>query len=104
MFYQTKNYAFSTKCFRPIAVRAFSTSKSDGSSSTDSYDLAVFFDADKDKLNILNYVKGKSGIYMWTNKLNGKKYVGSCYEGGSSIIRKIIISKIITSRIITNII
>ncbi len=41
---------------------------------------------------------------MWTNKLNGKKYVGSCCEGGSSIIRKIIISNIITSRIITNII
>ena len=77
LFYQSKNYAFSTKCLRPIAVRAFSTSKSDGSSSTDSSDLAVFSDADKDKLNILKFVKGKSGIYMWTNKLNGKKYVGS---------------------------
>lgn len=77
LFYPSKNYAFSTKCLIPIAVRAFSTSKSDDSSSTDSSGFAVFFDADKDKLNILNYVKGKSGIYMWTNKLNGKKYVGS---------------------------
>lgn len=34
-------------------------------------------DADKDKLSILEYTKGKSGIYMWTNKLNQKKYVGS---------------------------
>ncbi len=50
----------------------FSTSKSDGSSSG----LAVFSDADIDKLNVLKYVKGKSGIYMWTNKLNGKNYVG----------------------------
>ncbi len=77
LFYPSKNYAFSTKCLRPLDVRAFSTSKSDGSSSTDSSGLAVFSDADKDKLNIFNYVKGKSGIYMWTNKLNGKKYVGS---------------------------
>lgn len=55
----------------------FSTSKGDGCSSTDSKGLAVFYDADKDKLNILKYIKGKSGIYMWTNKLNGKNYVGS---------------------------
>lgn len=54
----------------------FSTSKSNGSSSG----LAVFSDADKDKLNILKYVKGKSGIYMWTNKLNGKNYVGSSVD------------------------
>lgn len=37
-------------------------------------------DADKDKLGILNYIKGKSGIYMWTNKLNNKKYVGSSVD------------------------
>lgn len=54
----------------------FSTSKSEGSFSG----LAIFFDADKDKLDILKYIKGKSGIYMWTNKLNGKKYVGSSVD------------------------
>lgn len=26
--------------------------------------LAVLSDADKDKLDILNYIKGKTGIYM----------------------------------------
>ena len=77
MFCASKNYAFSRKCFRPITVRAFSTKKSDDLSSTDSSNLTVFSDADKDKLDILKYVKGKSGIYMWANKLNGKKYVGS---------------------------
>jgi len=54
----------------------FSTSKSDGTFSG----LAIFSDADKDKLDILKYIKGKSGIYMWTNKLNGKKYVGSSVD------------------------
>ena len=71
--YPSKTYAFSTKCLIPTGVMAFSTSKSEGSPS----DLVVFSDADKDKLDILKYIKGKSGIYMWTNKLNGKKYVGS---------------------------
>ena len=42
--------------------------------------MVVFDDADKDKLNILKIIKGKSGIYMWSNKLNGKKYVGSSVD------------------------
>jgi hypothetical protein len=59
---------------RQIGLRAYSTSSN---SYTDSLGLTVFTDADKNKLDILNYVKGKAGIYMWINKLNGKKYVGS---------------------------
>lgn len=54
----------------------YSTSINNGSQShSDSF--IVFSDADEDKLDILKYVKGKAGIYMWTNKLNGKNYVGS---------------------------
>jgi hypothetical protein len=75
--YPSKNYAFSTKRFRFNTVRAYSTSKNNDSSSTDSSNVIVFFDADKDKLDILKYVKGTAGIYMWTNKLNANKYVVS---------------------------
>lgn len=59
---------------RQIGIISYSTSSNN---SSDFLDKAVFFDVDKDKLDILNYVKGKSGIYMWINKLNGKKYKGS---------------------------
>ena len=59
-------------------MRAFSTRTSDDSSSTDSYGFAVFSDADKDKLNILKNIKGKSGIYRWVHKDSGKSYIGFC--------------------------
>ena len=71
---------FSRKCFRTNTVRAFSTSKSEDLFSTDSSNVTVFSDADKDKLDVLKYVKGKSGIYMWSNKLNTKKYIGSSVD------------------------
>ncbi len=77
LFYQSRACTFSN--FRKIAVRSYSTSRGEGSS-TDSPGLAVFSDADQDKVNILEYVKGKGGIYMWSNKLNGKKYVGSSVD------------------------
>lgn len=59
----------------------FSTSKGDDSSSTDSTGLPVFYDADKDKLNILKYIKGKSGIYMWTGSASPGLRVASPPEG-----------------------
>lgn len=67
--YQSRNRLLNKR----IGIRAYSTS----TNSTDSLGLVVFPDADKNKLDLLNYIKGKSGIYMWTNKLNGKKYIGS---------------------------
>lgn len=42
--------------------------------------LKYFSNADEDKLKILNYVKNKSGIYLWENKINNKKYVGSSVD------------------------
>ncbi len=62
-----------------LQARAYSTSSKDGSSSGCGAS-ALFSDADKDKLDILKYVKGKAGIYLWANKINGKKYVGSSVD------------------------
>lgn len=36
-----------------------------------------YTNADTDKLRILTENTGKSGIYVWTNLKNGKRYVGS---------------------------
>ena len=41
-----------------MTVRLFSTNNED------SKDFMVFSNADKDKLDILKYIKGKAGIYM----------------------------------------
>ncbi len=37
----------------------------------------IYFDADKDKLDIIKDNKEQSGIYLWENKDNGKIYIGS---------------------------
>lgn len=37
----------------------------------------VYKNVDKEKLKILKENQNKSGIYMWKNLINGKKYVGS---------------------------
>lgn len=90
LFSSSKSYAFSTKRLTPIAHRAFSTSKSDG--------LAFFSDADKEKLNILKYIKGKSGIYMWTNKLNYKRYVGSSVALSRRILEYYNVNRILNEK------
>ena len=39
--------------------------------------IVIYPNADVDKVNIVKDNNKKSGIYCWTNKLNGKTYVGS---------------------------
>ena len=39
--------------------------------------VLVYSEPKLDKAHILTENKGKSGIYLWKNKINGKKYVGS---------------------------
>jgi len=39
-----------------------------------------YSNADHSKLDILKDNKGKSGIYMWTNLMNNKSYIGSSVD------------------------
>jgi len=44
-------------------------------------DLKVVYHNPKvEKATILKENKGKSGIYLWTNKIHGKRYVGSAID------------------------
>lgn len=40
-------------------------------------EIKVFYCVEEDKEEILNYVNGKAGIYMWVNNISGKRYIGS---------------------------
>jgi len=42
--------------------------------------LKLYENSDLDKQYILKENKGKGGIYMWTNNLNGKQYIGSSVD------------------------
>ena len=40
----------------------------------------IYKNAGHDKLRIMQENKGKSGIYRWTNTLNGNSYIGSSID------------------------
>jgi len=42
--------------------------------------IMIYDNADTDKSIILSDNKGKAGIYLWTHKLSGKKYIGSAID------------------------
>lgn len=42
----------------------------------------IYVNADTQKLSILSDNKGKAGVYLWINNINGKKYVGSSIRLG----------------------
>jgi hypothetical protein len=56
--------AFAAIGNRRMAIRLFSAKSNTDDSSKESSEFKVFLNADVDKLNILNYVKGKAGIYL----------------------------------------
>lgn len=39
--------------------------------------IKIYVNADVEKLDIYKQNKGKSGIYIWENKINGNRYIGS---------------------------
>lgn len=39
--------------------------------------IIKYFDTDKDKIKIFADNRNKSGVYLWTNKINNKIYIGS---------------------------
>src|SRR5436853_6993890 len=39
--------------------------------------IRTYNNSDLDKLDILKENKGRSGIYMWKNSINNKRYIGS---------------------------
>lgn len=45
-----------------------------------SQSLIVYNNTETDKSQILSDNKGKTGIYLWTNKESGKRYVGSAVD------------------------
>ena len=63
----------------------------------------VYNNPKSEKAVILNENKGKSGIYIWTNNINGKKYVGSAVDLNKRLINYFNLSYL-TDRIDTMII
>ena len=47
------------------------------SSSNTGVETTLFKLAEVSQADVLKFLSGKSGIYKWTNTLNGKSYVGS---------------------------
>lgn len=41
------------------------------------FPVLTYLNADTDKLSIFKDNRGKSGVYRWTNLINGKSYIGS---------------------------
>lgn len=63
-------------------IRSISTT-ADAAAATPSAPLVpvkVYENSDTQKLELLKESRGKTAIYMWTNKLNGKRYIGSAKD------------------------
>ena len=64
----TRPFSVTNTCFIP-------TGKSNLPSSV--VPVTIYDNADIQKLQAINENKSKSGVYRWTNKVNGNSYVGS---------------------------
>jgi len=68
-----KNLTIKKNHIRPIST-------STDAATTPSTPVKVFNNADTQRLELLNFCRGTSAIYLWTNKFNGKRYVGSAKD------------------------
>jgi hypothetical protein len=72
------NLVFSNNSFnysRSLSSRMYSTQ-----SSETPIPVKIYINADVLKAQILLENQGKTGVYIWENKLNGKRYVGSSVD------------------------
>lgn len=81
-YYQGLNKTPPLKSFKDLGKRSFSTKV--GGQKSNSLDSVVpiikYGNADIQKSQIINENRGKSGIYRWTNLVNGKSYLGSSVD------------------------
>ena len=61
-------------------MRVAQISTSTDPATTPSTPVKVFNNADTQRLELLNYGRGISAIYMWTNLSSGKRYIGSAKD------------------------
>jgi len=66
------------KCFNKIRASYFCTSI--GNDNNELVPVAVYENSDLQKVDIIKENRGKSGVYRWVNKTNGKTYVGSSVD------------------------
>lgn len=68
-----------------------------------SYVIKYYADPKSSRKEIMGENKGKSGIYLWTNKINGKSYVGQAKElGGNGRIDRYYRPSYLTSPVLGN--
>jgi hypothetical protein len=75
----SEKHLFYKSSFMKWSLNKGSRSYSTNSSPTTPHfqPVSVYLNADQDKILILKENKGKCGVYLWTNLINGKSYVGS---------------------------
>ena len=76
-FFNTADSQLFSSC---VSSRYSSSSSPSTSSNKPNISVVVYNNADIQKLQILKENKNKSGVYIWKNLTNGKRYVGSSVD------------------------
>lgn len=78
----TKRFSSSVLNTKPSqSTRSYSSLAGDNDSLKDKFlPAATYINVESSKVRILEDNQKKSGVYMWENRLNGKKYIGSAVD------------------------